>query len=61
MGFQIEPVGEGPHMDLPFLIECDKIVFNTDEILMPEVALAHCHLKHLAPLIPRYDPHSTKI
>nr|XP_054587010.1 uncharacterized protein LOC129152514 [Nothobranchius furzeri] len=56
VGFQIEPIGEGPRLDLPPLIECDEIVFNRDEIPTPEVALAHAHLKHLAPLIPKRDP-----
>ncbi|XP_035995613.1 uncharacterized protein LOC110368714 isoform X1 [Fundulus heteroclitus] len=56
VGFQIEPVGGGPCLDLPPLIECDEIVFNRNEIPTPEVALAHAHLKHLAPLIPKYDP-----
>lgn len=56
VGFQIEPVGGGPCLDLSPLIECDEIVFNRDEIPTPEVAFAHSHLKHLAPLIPKHDP-----
>ncbi|XP_054872108.1 uncharacterized protein LOC129350233 [Amphiprion ocellaris] len=55
-GFQIEALSGGPRIDLPPLIECDEIVFNRNEIPTPEVALAHAHLKHLAPLIPKYDP-----
>lgn len=48
VGFQSEPVGGGPCLDFPPLIECDEIAFNR--------ALAHPHLKHLAHLIPNYDP-----
>lgn len=56
VGFQIEPVGGGLCLDLPTLIECNDIMNNRDEIPTPEVALAHAHLKHLAPHIPKLDP-----
>lgn len=56
IGFQIEPVNGGLCLDLPPLIECNEIMFNRDEIPTPEVALAHAHLQHLAPLIPKHDP-----
>lgn len=55
-GFQIQPVNGGLCLDLPPLIECNEIMFNRDEIPTPDVALAHAHLKHLAPLIPDLDP-----
>lgn len=56
VGFQIEAVDGGVCLDLPPLIECNEIMNNKSEIPTPEVALAHTHLKHIAPHIPELDP-----
>lgn len=43
-------------MDLPPFIQCNEIMTNKSEKPTPEVALAHAHLKHIAPYIPKLDP-----
>ncbi|XP_051816711.1 uncharacterized protein LOC127537707 [Acanthochromis polyacanthus] len=58
VGFQIEAINGGMCMDLPPLIECNEIMNNRSEIPTPEVALAHAHLKHIAPNIPELDPNA---
>lgn len=55
-GFQIEAVNGGVRLDLPPLIECNEIMNNRSEIPTPDVALAHAHLKRIAPYISKLDP-----
>lgn len=54
VGFQIEVVNGG--LDLPPLTECNEMLTNKSEIPTREVALAHTHLRHIAPHIPKLDP-----
>lgn len=56
VGFQIKAMNGGECLDLPPLIECNEIMTNKSEIPTPDVALAHAHLKHIAPCIPQLDP-----
>lgn len=56
IGFQIEAVNGGVRPDLPPLIECNKIITSRSEIPTPDVALAHVHLKRIAPHISKLDP-----
>ncbi|KAJ8353347.1 hypothetical protein SKAU_G00209140 [Synaphobranchus kaupii] len=56
VGFQIKALNGGECLDLPPLIECNEIMTNKSEIPTPDVALAHDHLKHIAPCIPKLDP-----
>lgn len=55
-GFQIEAVNGGVRLDLPPLIECNEIMNNRSEIPTLDVALAHAHLKCIAPHISKLDP-----
>jgi hypothetical protein len=43
-------------LSLPTLIKCNEILNNRSEILTPEAALYHAHLKPLAHLIPELEP-----
>lgn len=54
--FQIEMLDGKTCLDLPPLIECNKIMSSRSEIPTPEVALAHLHLKAVAQFIPKLDP-----
>lgn len=54
--FQIEAVNGGVRLDLPPRIECNEIMTNRSEIPTPDVALAHAHLKRIAPHISKLDP-----
>lgn len=56
VGFQIEAVDGGVRMDLPPLLECNEVMTNRSEIPTAEAALAHAHLKRVAPYIPKLDP-----
>ena len=55
-GFQIEAVNGGVRLVLPLLIECNEILNNRTEILTPEAAFHHPHLKSVAAHIPVLDP-----
>lgn len=54
-GFQIEAVNGAVRIDLPPRIECNKIMTSRSEVPTPNVALAHAHLKRIAPHIWKND------
>lgn len=58
VGFQIETLDGKTCLDLPPLIECNKVMSSRAEIPTLEVALAHPHLKPVAQFIPKLDPNA---
>lgn len=56
VGFQVQAINGEVCLDLLPLIECDEIMSNRSEILSPEVALSHTHLRPLVLYIPEPDP-----
>lgn len=55
-GFQIKSVDGMVCLTLPPLIECNQILDNRSEILTPEAARHHSHLKTVVDHIPELDP-----
>ncbi|RXN37835.1 hypothetical protein ROHU_001681 [Labeo rohita] len=55
-GFIIESLDGAMKVKLPTLIECNNIPDDRDEILTPDAALWHTHLKPIAHCIPPLDP-----
>ena len=54
-GLVTESLDKQVRYQLPTLTECDEIPNNREEILTPEVALAHPHLSQIANKIPTLD------
>ena len=55
-GFVITSLDSQITIDLPEIIECDKIPSNRQEIPTPEVAAGFLHLKDIAQFIPPLNP-----
>lgn len=56
IGFMVQSVDGATSVTLPTLIECNNIPSDRAEVLTPEAALHHSHLKPIAHSIPPLDP-----